>query len=145
MSVERARTLRKHMTAPELALWFCLRALKAQGWHFRRQALEGPYILDFVCRTAKLVIEVDGAHHGEDAQRRHDEQRDQFLRRRGFTVLRFWASDILNDVDIVVEQITAALSSRTATGISRARGAPNLVSPRHLRLTRLGLRRRRDN
>jgi very-short-patch-repair endonuclease len=58
-TVTRARALRKAMTPPEVTLWQHLRMLRAHGWHFRRQAPEPPYILDFVCHRARLVVEVD--------------------------------------------------------------------------------------
>lgn len=144
MSVERARTLRKHMTAPELALWFRLRELRGQGWHFRRQAPEGSYVLDFVCRSVMLIVEVDGAHHGDEPQRMHDEQRDRILVERGFRVLRFWANEVLLDADGVIEQILAVLRISGEQSGARPRKPPAAASPRHLQLSRLGLRKRAD-
>lgn len=64
--IKRARELRKAMSPPELALWLRLKELRPRGHHFRRQAPEGVYTFDFVCRRAKLVIEVDGAQHFEN-------------------------------------------------------------------------------
>ena len=61
-SVQRARGLRKRTSPPEVALWRQLRLLKARGWHFRRQSPEPPFTLDFVCRKAKLVVEVRYDH-----------------------------------------------------------------------------------
>jgi very-short-patch-repair endonuclease len=101
-SVERARSFRKVMTPPELALWFQLRALRDAGWHFRRQSPEGPYFLDFVCRRSKLVVEVDGSQHGEKEQSEHDRACDVYLAERGFRVLRFWAVEINEALDDVM-------------------------------------------
>lgn len=129
------------MTPTEVALWSRLRALKAQGWHFRRQSPEGPFIPDFVCRSAKLVVEVDGAHHSEAHHAAHDEQRDQFLQSRGYRVLRFWASDIEKEPEGVVDTILQALAG-AAPGLTRERTAPRVVSRRHTHLTRMGLRQR---
>ena len=92
--LQRARRMRKRMTPQESALWLRLRNLKAVGWHFRRQSPESPYILDFVCRSARLVVEVDGVYHAGAEQDAHDGARDAVLTQRGFTVLRFWASDV---------------------------------------------------
>lgn len=146
MTVARARALRKRMTAEELTLWFQLRQLKALGWRFRRQSPEEPYILDFVCREASLVIEVDGAHHGDPKQSEYDARRDLFLREHGLTVLRFWAGDVRENLDGVITEILAALDAAVPT--RRAPAAPahdTLPVPgrefgrRYARLVRLGL------
>jgi very-short-patch-repair endonuclease len=142
MSVERARALRKKMTPPELALWFRLRELKVRGWHFRRQAPEGAYIADFVCRKAKLVVEVDGVHHADAAQSAHDQTRDAILVRSGFTVLRFWATDVRDELDGVMDRIVEALLAADAPGVERGRVAPGFKGNRHRNLVRLGLRKR---
>src|SRR5690606_699407 len=65
MANERARALRRNQTEAERALWQKLRVLKAEGFHFRRQAPIGTYIADFACHSLKLVIEVDGGQHNE--------------------------------------------------------------------------------
>lgn len=148
MTVGRARALRKRMTPEELTLWFQLRQLKDAGWRFRRQSPEEHYILDFVCREASLVVEVDGAHHGEPAQMAHDVMRDAFLEARGFTVLRFWANEIRNELDGVMLRILTALEAADPT--RRAPASPardTLPAPgrekgrRYMRLVRLGLRK----
>ena len=87
--VRRARAMRKTMSPPEVALWSRLRMLKANGWHFRRQSPEGPYFLDFICRKARLIVEVDGVHHSGAEQSQHDNERDAYLESHGFRVLRF--------------------------------------------------------
>ncbi|HKS88374.1 MAG TPA: endonuclease domain-containing protein [Stellaceae bacterium] len=91
----RARELRRRMTLPEVVLWQALRTGRLNGLRFRRQHPVGPYILDFYCPAANLAIEVDGFAHDTDAVARRDERRDAWLAKRGVTVLRFAAADIL--------------------------------------------------
>lgn len=129
------------MTPPELALWFQLRGLRDAGWHFRRQAPEGPYILDFVCRRAKLVVEVDGSHHGDSAQSDHDRRRDRYLEQRGLRILRFWASDVIGSIDHVMNEVRSALGAGDAPLADDAVPSQN-DGPRYRRLVRLGMRRR---
>jgi very-short-patch-repair endonuclease len=94
------------MTDAELRLWFRVRAGKL-GVRFRRQEPIGRYIVDFVCRSRRLIVEVDGSQHLESAQ---DRQRDTWLRAQGYEVLRFWNSDVLLHTDNVIETIVAALT-----------------------------------
>ncbi|MBY0611921.1 MAG: DUF559 domain-containing protein [Beijerinckiaceae bacterium] len=100
-----ARRLRKTMTPHEVRLWVQLRALKAQGFHIRRQAPLDRYIVDFLCLKAKLVIEVDGSQHGFERGLRHDAARDTRLADLGFLTLRFWNEDIRTNLAGVVETI----------------------------------------
>jgi very-short-patch-repair endonuclease len=85
--IARARALRRDASPPERRLWGWLRTLRQDGYHFRRQAPFRGYVLDFVCYSECLVIEVDGAHHGAGAQRSHDAMRDAVLAREGFRTL----------------------------------------------------------
>ena len=101
-----ARALRHHMTEAEKRLWQKLRFMQLQGCKFRRQALIGPYIVDFVCYEAGLVIEVDGGQHCENVK---DVARDAWLAGEGFRVLRFWNNDVLNNTEGVVQVISEAL------------------------------------
>jgi len=102
-ALKRARALRKDMTEEERLLWSDLKTFRRQGLAFRKQAPIGPFVVDFLCRKARLVVEVDGEHHGEDEQWEHDRERDEWLREHGYTVLRFWNADIRADLDAVVE------------------------------------------
>jgi very-short-patch-repair endonuclease len=113
---ENARALRKRLTPQEVKLWTKLRELKALGFHFRRQAPTGHYIVDFASFGARLVIEVDGGQHGMEAGVRSDCERDAFLRARGFNILRFWNSDVDRNLNGVVESIMNALNTPTPTG-----------------------------
>jgi len=103
----RAKALRKNMTPTERILWTVLRHLKPKGLHFRRQSPFGRYILDFVCHSAKLVVEVDGAQHALPEAIRHDEKRTAFLESQGYFVLRFWNEDVISNRDGVSDTIYA--------------------------------------
>jgi very-short-patch-repair endonuclease len=145
MNTQRARSLRKRMTPPEVRLWTRLRELRALGWRFRRQSPEAGYILDFVCRTAKLVVEVDGVHHAQAAQSLHDARRDAALRERGFRVLRFGAIDVERETDGVVDAILNALASshptrRPALTLRTTPSPKGEGGRRYHRLVRLGVR-----
>jgi len=109
MADERARELRRSMTPQEVKLWLHLRQLRAQGYHFRRQAPRGRYILDFVCLRHRLIVEVDGAQHGFETRAEQDARRDGFFDRRGFRTLRFWNHEIDRELDSVIDTIWHAL------------------------------------
>lgn len=108
-AITRARELRAHMTDAERLLWFKLRELKQIGYHFRRQSPFWMYVLDFVEHRAKLVVELDGNQHGLPDQSRKDEKRDALLRSEGYLVLRFWNSDVNENLDGLVEGIVREL------------------------------------
>jgi len=106
--VDFARAMRHQATPPEAHLWKRLRR-DALGVTFRRQHQIGPYIADFYCRQAGLVVEVDGkgTHSSEDAQE-YDRQRDAYLAALGLRVIRFSASDVNYQTDEVIEAILHA-------------------------------------
>lgn len=85
---DRARALRAGHTRAEALLWHALRNRKLAGWKWRRQVPRGPYIVDFLCAEAGLVVELDGWTHGEDAAA-YDDRRTAFLEARGLQVIRF--------------------------------------------------------
>jgi very-short-patch-repair endonuclease len=97
------RTLRNNLSDAEQALWHLLRGRQISALKFRRQHPFGDYILDFVCLENKLVIEVDGGQHGQQAG--YDENRTQKLQAAGFRVLRFWNNEVLNEIESVREKI----------------------------------------
>jgi very-short-patch-repair endonuclease len=103
MSRDFARHLRKNMTDSERRLWHALRYRQVSGHKFRRQAPIGPYIADFVCFEKKVILELDGGQHSEQAEA--DAKRTQWLNREGFTVLRFWNHQVFEDLDSVLEVI----------------------------------------
>ena len=89
-----AKTLRTGMTSPEQVLWHALKAHRLDGWHFRRQAPIGPYIADFVCFEARLIIELDGDSHDSMARFVRDAARDDWFAAQGFRTLRFSNRDV---------------------------------------------------
>ena len=99
-----AKRLRSEMTDGEQRLWRHLRSRQLDGLKFRRQATVGPYVVDFLCVEARLVVEADGGQHSEA----RDAARTRFLQSRGLRVLRFWNHDILQNVDGVLMTIAAA-------------------------------------
>ena len=96
------------MSPPEVLLWTRLRLLRGAGPKFRRQHPIGAYIADFYCAASKLVVEVDGAGHTDDAQIAHDRRRDAYMEQLGYRVLRVPAGDVLRDVDEVVQGLVQA-------------------------------------
>ena len=98
--------MRREPTEAELKLWLILRNRRFANFKFRRQVPIGPYIADFVCYSAKLIVEADGGQHAENG---YDQVRDAELNRRGFRLLRLWNNDILARPDDVSETIWAAL------------------------------------
>jgi very-short-patch-repair endonuclease len=96
------------MTGVELLLWSRLRRKQIGGHRFRRQAPIGPYIVDFACFQAHLLIEIDGPSH--DARVHYDGKRTAWLQRRGFRVLRLAADDVLSRLDDVLENILLELA-----------------------------------
>jgi very-short-patch-repair endonuclease len=107
-----ARRLRQSMTPAESALWFELRRTKLDGSHFRRQSPIGPFIVDFACRSAKLVVEIDGNAHDSLGACEKDLQRDSWFTERGFEVLRFTNAEVLANVKRVAQVIAAAAEAR---------------------------------
>jgi very-short-patch-repair endonuclease len=107
--LEQARELRRRQTPAEELLWELLRGRRLGGAKFRRQHQFGPYICDFYCHEARLVIELDGAPHADPDRREADSARDRNLRAEGLTVLRFWNAEVLHGIETVLRQIAAYL------------------------------------
>ena len=92
----KARNLRKNQTDVEQILWQQLRSRQLLNCKFRRQMPFAPYIVDFVCLDHHLIIELDGSQHQE--QKTYDEKRSAFLQNHGFTVLRFWNNEVIENL-----------------------------------------------
>jgi len=101
----KAKAQRRFATTGESLLWYELRDLKPVGLKFRRQSPIGPYIADFVCFDPKIVVEVDGDCHETDGGKRHDANRDAYLRGSGFLVLRYDADDALSHAWHVAQDV----------------------------------------
>lgn len=103
-TIAKARVLRRRMTPEEKKLWSHLR-VNSFGVHFRRQVPFGPYILDFLCLTKRVVIELDGDQHYEREAITYDKARDEYLRSHNLTVLRFWNRELRENLDGVLTVI----------------------------------------
>jgi adenine-specific DNA-methyltransferase len=95
------------MTDVERKLWCAVRDRRLQGFKFRRQATIGPYVVDFLCTEARLIVELDGGQHSEEV----DAKRTAFLEADGYRVLRFWNSDVTESLDGVLERILEILGA----------------------------------
>lgn len=104
-----ARKLRREQTDVERKLWFALRDRRFHAFKFRRQQPIGPYIVDFVCFEAKLVIELDGDQHGDAAHEIYDEARTKRLAADGFRVIRFANHEVNENFEGVLDAIARAL------------------------------------
>ena len=100
-----ARQLRENSTPAERKLWRHPRSRSLAGFKFVRQEPIGPYVVDFVCREQRLVIEVDGGQHADN---RRDAVRDQWLVGHRYRVLRFWNNEVLGNIEGVWDTIFAA-------------------------------------
>jgi len=104
-----AKGLRKRSTDVERLLWSRLRAGRFGGLKFRRQHPIGHYIVDFVCLERKLIIEFDGGQHALPDEILKDRQRDAWLEKEGYTVMRFWDNEVLMNTNGVLETIRERL------------------------------------
>ena len=107
----RAQELRREQTPAERALWNLLRDRELALPRFRRQHPIGIFIADFCCHERRLIVELDGAIHEAPSQRAWDENRDAYLRQRGYRVLRFSNEAVLEEPDAVLRQIHEALDA----------------------------------
>ncbi len=103
---EFSRKLRRGATEAETRLWQALRSRQLLGFKFRRQAPIGAYVADFLCEHARLIIEVDGGQHADNPA---DAARTAVLEAAGYSVLRFWNNDVLENIDGVLEEIARTL------------------------------------
>ena len=110
-NMRNARTLRREHTDAEGLLWSRLREKQIDGHKFRRQQPIGPYIADFACMSEKLLIELDGGGHAE--QKAKDRQREEYLRRGGYRVLRFWNTEVFENLSGVLEKVREALAKQS--------------------------------
>ncbi|MEJ2374812.1 MAG: endonuclease domain-containing protein [Pseudolabrys sp.] len=114
----RARNLRRASTEVEMRLWQKLRN-RQLGVDFRRQHPAGNFVLDYYAPALRLVIELDGGQHAQHTMR--DTERTRWLASRGSTVLRFWNSDVTQDLPGVLEVIAAKIAELRASGLPPTR------------------------
>jgi very-short-patch-repair endonuclease len=112
LRVTRAREQRQILSDTERRLWYNLRDRRFLGYKFRRQVSIGPFIADFACKSARLIIETDGDRHGFDDQYERDVRRTLWLNKNGWRVLRFWNSELASDMNNVLERIFSALEDQ---------------------------------
>lgn len=118
-----ARLLRRRQTEDDRRLWARLRDRRLNGLKFRRQAPCGPYIADFLCEAARLIVELDGSQHAEPAAVHSDLERTRVLNSLGYEVFRIWNIDLKTNIDGVLDQIVA---------IATYRVGPSSAPPGHL-------------
>ena len=123
----RAKALRKAMTPPEALLWSRIRARQPGGPRIRRQHPIGPYIADFYCSEARLVIEIDGWGHNLGGQGERDERRDAWMKAQGLLVVRYAAGDVMRDPTAVADGIWDTCLD--LIGRRREKSAPSVSSP----------------
>jgi very-short-patch-repair endonuclease len=104
---ENARRLRKTQTPAERRLWAYLRSDQLNGVNFRRQHAIGHYVVDFCAVKSRLIIELDGSQHLEQAE--YDAERTKSLEEQGYKVIRFWNDQVMNELDGVITAIGFAL------------------------------------
>ncbi|MBX9581840.1 MAG: endonuclease domain-containing protein [Gemmataceae bacterium] len=110
LTYTRARALRRPLTPAESVPWKHLRGRRLGGFKFRRQQPIGPYIADFFCAAASVVVELDGETHlGREPK---DAARDEYLRSAGCRVLRFWNTAVFDELDAVIEAIWASCAGK---------------------------------
>ena len=102
---EHAHRMRREPTEPEVRLWRALSRSQLGSFKFRRQAVIGHYVADFLCPQKALIVEVDGDTHDADS----DQCRDAVLSRQGFAVLRFTNEDVMRNIDGVSQAILITL------------------------------------
>lgn len=103
-----ARKLRTTQTPEEIKLWRYLRSRRFQNYKFRRQFPIDKYVADFICLSKRLIIELDGGQHNQNAD---DVVRDKYLHDQGLVILRFWNNDINQNPESVLEKIYQALNN----------------------------------
>ena len=100
-----AKELRKNASDAENQLWYHLKGKKLGGLKFRRQQPIGRYIVDFVCLSRMLVVELDGGQHAEEENEKYDTKRTLWLEGEGYKVLRFWNNEVLENMEGVWDVI----------------------------------------
>ena len=103
--IPNARALRLNQTEAEKLLWKHIRNKQLQGYKFKRQHPVTPYIVDFFCEDAKLIVELNGGQHSVE----NDAERTKKLQKKGSTIMRFWNNDLLGNIEGILETILKAL------------------------------------
>lgn len=104
-NIDLARKLRKNITPQEKILWQLLRNHQFYGYEIRRQSPIGKYIVDFVCRKKKIIIELDGGQHNSPENIQADAERTIYLESKGYKVVRFWNNEVTHNIDGVYKKL----------------------------------------
>ena len=96
-----------------VALMARIKGRRLGGWQFRAQHPVSPYIVDFAVVPLRLAVELDGATHASDLERRHDERRQQSVEGRGWSILRFWNAEVYDNLDGVLRVIEERLPPKS--------------------------------
>jgi adenine-specific DNA-methyltransferase len=107
-----ARDLRRNMTQGERRFWSIVRCGRIKGLKFRRQQPVGPFVVDFICVEARLIVELDGSHHHDEEQFWYDYRRTAYLNSLGYEVMRFNNVTVLKCPFQVAEQIARRVGNR---------------------------------
>jgi very-short-patch-repair endonuclease len=113
MSRDFAKQLRRNLTPFEWRFWYAVKNRQLAGAKFRRQVPVGPYIADFLCISARLIIELDGSQHGDAADA--DADRTRYLEAQGYRVLRFWNNDVAANLEGVLRAVELTLAEAPLT------------------------------
>lgn len=105
-----ARTLRKNSTSAERKLWGLVRNRKLNNLKFRRQVPVGSFIVDFLCEEKNIIIELDGGQHNIPENILLDEERTEFLKSKGYRIIRFWNNEVENNLEGVYERLLQILN-----------------------------------
>jgi very-short-patch-repair endonuclease len=116
-STRKARQLRRDSTDPEQLFWAFVRNKHLGGFRFVRQYPIGPYFADFVCREAWLVVELDGSQHADS---RRDLARDRWMNEAGYSELRLWNSEVIENLEGVLQAVQAILEGNPSPGLRYA-------------------------
>ena len=107
--LERAKNCRINKTNAENRFWYYVRNRRLKGYKFIREHMIGAYIVDFVCRAKKLIVEIDGGSHTEIIEIEHDQKRTEYLEKEGYKVIRFWNMEVFTNIEGVLETVLDAL------------------------------------
>jgi very-short-patch-repair endonuclease len=123
-ATQKARTLRHNQTEAEYRLWGDIRNRLLNGYKFSRQVPLGPYAADFVCRERMLIMELDGSQHADSQQ---DRTRTRWLNENGYSVLRFWNHEVLQERRAVLATFLAVLNAEITSQGDFIRFSPSLI------------------
>ena len=93
-----AKNLRKNMTDQEKKIWSIIRNRQFYNFRFLRQCIIGNYIVDFLCKARKIIIEIDGGQHNENLNKNYDNKRTMYFESKGYKVVRFWNNEIDSNI-----------------------------------------------